>query len=346
MTFDLNSVDSQGVGDSLREVVEYQDQISQIPVNVESVPAPELELPELDLPQPIELSLPDGADPETKAALEQVVVRVNQTIDALRQVVGEKVLGPLQEAIRDQHERIAALSSFLTARQEIPLPRSPEGDFGLSAGMAAIDSELQSIRPGHLSGDGVEIIHGGGTIGLCVPEDPFADDGGVLAREVQWAKVKEDWTGAADNEVYAYPCSDINGSDVDTDTTLTLYAVTKGGDYVDYVYAKADDIVAYLPFELAGVTYGVLVNVIHGGKYYNQTALQWTQDYGVKQDSWLRTNDSTSWGSMVTVTTRVVAALDGTVMTLYGYYRYVYVDHAGQVRNIGAENQYTILAMP
>ena len=346
MTFDSNSVDSQGVGDSLRELAEYQDQISQLPVNVESVPAPELELPELDLPQPIELSLPDGADPETKAALEQVVVRVNQTIDALRQVVGEKVLGPLQEAIRDQHERIAALSSFLTARQEIPLPRSPEGDFGLSAGMAAIDSELQSIRPGHLSGDGVEIIHGGGTIGLCVPEDPFADDGGVLAREVQWAKVKQDWVDEDDNEVYAYPCSDINGADVDTSITLTLYVVTKDRDYVDYVFAKEDDIVAYLPFELGGVTYGLLVNVIHGGIYTNPQTLPWSDtDRGPLGDTWTRNTDTTYFGLLKTVTTRVIAAVNGTIMTLFGYKRIEYYDHAGQLKFVTPEYEYTILAL-
>ncbi|HUU93736.1 MAG TPA: hypothetical protein VM238_21295 [Phycisphaerae bacterium] len=347
MTFDSNSVDSQGVGDSLRELADHQDQIVQLAADVDAGQAPEMEAPEVDLPQPVEVSLPEGADPQMQAAFDKLVSSVNQTIEAVKQTAGESALKGIQEVLRQQHEQIAGLAAFVTARQELPPPRMPEGDFGLSAGMAAIDSELQAIRPGHLSGDGIEIIHGGGAIGLGVSEDPFADDGGLITPAVRWAKVKEDWTDAADNEVYAYPCSNSSGANVNTDITLTLYATMADRDYVDYVYAKEDDIVAYLPYEVSGVTYGILVNVTHGGRYTNPQTLPWNAtDRGPLGDTWTRDSDTTYFGLLKTVTTRVIAAVNGTIMTLFGYRRIEYYDHAGQLKFVTPEYEYVILAIP
>jgi len=341
MAFDPSLIDSDGLADALRETVEHQEQAAQIPLNVDAGLAPEIEKPDLNLPETI--TLPEG-DPELQKMLQPLVDGLNQTIAAVQELAGGSAAEKIAETLKQQHEQLVGLTQFLLTRQELPVPAPPDDDFGLREGMEGIGDDLDRIGPYGLTGSGIDIINSPMGIGLGAQTDPFADDGGVLAREVQWAKVKQDWTGDDDNVVYGYPCSDINGADVDTDTTLTLYAVTKHGDYVDYVYAKEDDIVAYLPFELAGVTSGVLVNVIHGGKYYNQTALQWTQDYGVKQDSWLRTNDSTSWGSIMTVTTRIVA-VGGTPTTFYGYKRYIYLDHAGQVRNISPEDEYTIIVM-
>ena len=140
------------------------------------------------------------------------------------------------------------------------------------------------------------------------------------------------------NSLTVHPC-DENGANAGP-AVVTVYAVTPTGKAVTYVEAEEGDVVAYLPY---GGDKGVLVNVIHGATCGSPKAIYATFEGSetAQCDNWARDDQAPNDGVTIPVTTRVVYNEAGDEK-LYGFYRTLTFDSAGQLKNISAETRYEI----
>jgi len=156
---------------------------------------------------------------------------------------------------------------------------------------------------------------------------------------LHWAKVSSDWSSG--NTIDANPCND-DGSDVDTSIDLTLYAVSDTDHDCDYVYAKEDDVVAYVPW---GEDKGVLVNIIHGGlfEYAKDLSPQPPTDDDDTHytDTWDRDDDDdNNLGLTLYIQTREY--MDPDTYHWIAVMRKVQIDSLGCWRHVGPEHHVTI----
>jgi len=178
---------------------------------------------------------------------------------------------------------------------------------------------------------------GGAQGGGLAPADGMparvAEHPSVDGRWVRFAILTEDWESG--NSVTAHPCNDAGG-EVDTDTDLTLYAVTPTGRSTDFVQALKGDVVAYQPF---GTDEGVLVDVIHGGTYADPLTLDPASapgdgDETVYADTWTRSDWDDDDGVEFWMCCRIVYT---AAMEMVFVVRRVQVDSAGCIRYVGPE---------
>ena len=162
-------------------------------------------------------------------------------------------------------------------------------------------------------------------------------------RAVQWGVVAADWQGGAENAVTIHPCANDAGDGVEEGETISLQATTHDHDDLSFVDALEGDIVAYSPYyNSTGARTGVLLNVVHGGRYTNPDALGWdVVDLNVKADTWTRAMEwkANIFGWHCRFVTRIVP--DGTLR--WWYERPIQCDHAGQTVYVGGETKHSII---